>query len=117
MGSRSTIYDGSFKIFAKYFYSPKYREWPFYKLFMTEVSRNLRNIFFGKIPSILKIEVGFLSKYRESRSYKLFMTEVSRNLRNIFLAKIPPILKIEVGIFSAKKSFFGIFENINIFFT
>ena len=28
---------------------------------MTEVSRNLRNIFFPKIPPILKIEVGFFS--------------------------------------------------------
>ena len=28
---------------------------------MTEVSRNLRNIFFPKIPPILKLEVGFFS--------------------------------------------------------
>ena len=28
---------------------------------MTEVSRNLRNIFFHKIPPILKVEVGFFS--------------------------------------------------------
>ena len=28
---------------------------------MTEVSRNLRNIFFRKIPPILKLEVGFFS--------------------------------------------------------
>ena len=29
---------------------------------MTEVSRNLRNIFFHEIPPILKLEVGFLSE-------------------------------------------------------
>jgi len=28
---------------------------------MTEVSRNLRNVFFHKIPPILKLEVGFFS--------------------------------------------------------
>ena len=31
------------------------------KKIMTEVSRNLRNIFFRKIPPILKLEVGFFS--------------------------------------------------------
>ena len=40
---------------------PKYRESPPYKLIMTEVSRILRNIFFPKIPPILKLEVGFFS--------------------------------------------------------
>ena len=31
---------------------------------MTEVSRNLRTIFFPKIPPILKLEVGFFSTYK-----------------------------------------------------
>ena len=39
----------------------KYRESPPYKLIMTEVSTILRNIFFPKIPLILKLEVGFFS--------------------------------------------------------
>ena len=77
---------------------------------MTEVSRNLRNIFLAKIPLILKLEVGFFStlksfriflpKYRESPLYKLIMSEVSKDLRNIFFPKIPPILKLEVGFLS-----------------
>ena len=40
---------------------PKYSELSYIKLIMTEVSRNLRNIFFRKIPPILKLEVGFFS--------------------------------------------------------
>ena len=39
----------------------KYIEQPSYKLTMTEVSRNLRNIFLAKIPPIVKVEAGFLS--------------------------------------------------------
>ena len=40
---------------------PKYGESPLYQLIMTEVSQHLRNIFFHKIPQILKLEVGFFS--------------------------------------------------------
>ena len=36
---------------------------------MTEVSRHLRNIFFHKIPPILKLEVGFLS---DKKSFEIF---------------------------------------------
>ena len=43
------------------FFLAKYSEWPPSKLIMTEVSRHLRNIFFSKIPPILKLEVGFFS--------------------------------------------------------
>ena len=37
----------------------KYHESPFSKLIMTEVSRNLRNIFFPKIPPILNSNLDF----------------------------------------------------------
>ena len=37
----------------------KYNEKASSKLPMTEVSRNMRKIFFHKIPPILKVEVGF----------------------------------------------------------
>ena len=77
---------------------------------MTEVSRNLRNIFLVKKPPILEIEVGFfshkksfrnfLTSYRELTAHELIMNKVSRKLRNIFLAKIPPILKLEVRFLS-----------------
>ena len=61
---------------------------------MTEVFTNLRNIFFSKIPPILKLEVGFFS---DKKSYsqifentiifflsKLIMTKFSAKLENLF---------------------------------
>ena len=39
----------------------KYSKLSLNKLILTEVSRNLRKIFFRKIPPILKLEVGFSS--------------------------------------------------------
>ena len=50
----------------------KYIEQPSYKLIMTEVSKNLRNVSrnygmlnLAKIPPILKIEVGFFSDIKD----------------------------------------------------
>ena len=57
---------------------PKYRESTLYKLIMTEVSRKLRNIFFPKIPPILKIEVGFFS------GKKKFFAEFPKLKKNNF---------------------------------
>merc|ERR1712198_347162 len=54
---------GDFCPLKKFFeiFLPKYHESPLCKVIMTEVSRHLRNIFFHKIPPILKLEVGFFS--------------------------------------------------------
>ena len=67
---------------------------------MTEVSRNLRNIFFSQnTPDFeslswifihLKKILIFLTKYIEQPSYKVIMTEVSRNLRNVFFNQNTP---------------------------
>ena len=75
---------------------------------MTEVSRNLRNIFFSQnTPDFESLSWIFVHlkkflkfKYGELSFSKLIMTEVSTNLWNIFFHKIPPILKVEVGFFS-----------------
>merc|ERR1712219_88230 len=56
---------------------PKYRESPSYNLLITEVSTNLRNIFFHKIPPILKLEVGFLS---DKKSF----SQIFENTPNFF---------------------------------
>ena len=67
----------------------KYRELAFYKLIMTEVSRNLRNIFLAKIPPILKVEVGIFSdtKIFSLNGYfgkiNLFQTNYERSFKKI----------------------------------
>ena len=75
---------------------------------MTEVSTNLQNIFFHKIPPILKVEVGIFSDKKSSSQNdflanfiisELNVREVSKDLQNNFT----PILQVEVGVFSDKK--------------
>ena len=101
-------------------FSTKYSELSFYKLIMSEVSRNLRNIFFTKYPPFWNLKLDFfpLKKvfeiFRRNR-VNFIMSEVSRNLRNIFFHKIPPILKLEVGFFSSKKKFFADFPKCGTF--
>merc|ERR1712168_867322 len=46
---------------SSWIFFPKYGELSLFKLIMTEVPTDLRNIFFHKIPPILKLEVGFFS--------------------------------------------------------
>ena len=67
---------------------------------MTEVSRILRNIFFPKIPPILKLEVGFFSakkkifqdfpKYAKFFLSKLHFCKFSEKSENIFFSFIHP---------------------------
>ena len=108
------------KVFRK---TAKYGKLSFFKLIMSEVSKDLRNIFFT--PPILKVEVGFFSDriffftfFPNCGTFiccKLIMSEVSAKSEDIFFAeksasylwgfwfffsKIPPILKLEVGFFS-----------------
>ena len=64
--SRSWIFIHLRKFFN---FLPKYRELSFYKLIMTEVLRNLRKIFFAKIPPILKIKVRFFS---DTKYFQIF---------------------------------------------
>ena len=65
----------------------KYRELACSKLIMTEVSRNLRNIFLAKIPPILKVEVGIFSdtKFFSLNGYfgkiNLFQTNYERSFK------------------------------------
>ena len=89
---------------------------------MTEVSRNLRKIFLGKIPPILNFKLDFCPL---KKSFEIFWSNIMNNLFiNYFwpkfqevceifiLAKIPPILKLEVGFLSDKKSFEIFWQNI-----
>ena len=55
---------------------------------MTEVSRNLGNIFFRKIPPILKLEVGFFSDRK-------FFWKIFQKWRNFFHLKYISIKKIK----------------------
>ena len=114
---------------------PKYRESPLSKLIMTEVSRNLRNIFFPKIPPIMKIEVGFfsgkksflqifqntanflypnfISKKKTKKSENLFFAEKSACYLwgfGFFFPKYPRFWNLKSDFFPVKKCFSQIFQ-------
>jgi len=53
------------KLFRK---TAKWSKFSYSKLIMTDVSANLKNIFFSQNPRILKVEVGFFSDRQTSSS-------------------------------------------------
>ena len=110
---------------------PKYREWPSYKLVMTEVSRILRNIFFPKYPRFWNLKLDFFPfrffsafffQIAAHLSYLNSMCEkFQTNQRTFFSWKKVPIthkefdfffqkFQLEVGIFSDSKHFSHIFQ-------
>ena len=98
---------------------------------MSEVSKDLRNIFLSPKPPILKVEVGIFSDQKSFSqifqiikylSYLNFISvNLKKNLRTFFSRKKVPAthkgfdfffqkFQLEVGIFSDKKSFSQIFQ-------
>ena len=100
----------------------KYSELIFFKLIMTEVSRNLRNIFFRKIHPILKLEVGFLSDRKsfsqifEITAYlsHLQFISIKKNRETFSRAKTPDFSTLS-RIFLRLKQFFAHFPNYSKF--
>ena len=86
---------------------------------MTEVLRIFRNIFFPKIPPILKLKVGFFQfiffpafffEIGANLSYLNFISvNLKKNRRTFFFVKTPDF-QLEVGIFSDTKHFSNIFQ-------
>ena len=100
----------------------KYRKLSFYKLIMTEVSRNLRNIFLAKIPPIWKLKLDFCPL---KKSFQIFWSNIMNNLHInylwpkfqeicgiFFLGKIPPILNFKLDFCPLNKSFEIFWPNI-----